>query len=660
MSNPAKYQRHIDGLRAVAVLSVLFYHFRLPLFQGGFVGVDVFFVISGYLITRLILEEIDDSGRFSFKRFYIRRMRRLFPAMAVTFAASTVAAIWLFSPQSLTAFGRSLSTAVLSVSNILFWSESGYFDMDSHMKPLLHTWSLAVEEQFYMIWPALLWFCARDAGHGRRFKVLAALGLASFGLNILWVWGGFDPDYASSIFYLTPFRIFELVMGAMAIFIAPLLPDRRWMHELGMALGLVLIAYAVLAYTSELVFPYYYALVPCAGAVLVILCRQASTVGRILTNPVAVGVGLISYSMYLIHWPLVVFYESYTLTPVNMTESAGLIAVTTGLSILMYFFVEKTLRRRAPSAVNPMPQKAFVLSSSAIMAAIAAMGVYAQVSGGHTWRNAGSLSPATVEAWESGRFQVVRKACNLSRLDKPAHCKLDRPFQVLVIGNSHEPDGFNAFHEIYGSDAVVNLISFGTTNKCKLQMTEQGPVSTVTHRRCDERASQLRDAEFVSTLDAVIYSANQPFSYQRQADWDILNYLRGRKPELPIVVLGGYINTLPTCVELFNRFKNYDNCRNPKYLAYDPIGERGPRPWQADTRNLEYLYIDKTLMLCPSGELDSCEVQVGNAPAFFDSHHLTFPFAKVLGQRIALHYSDELTALGFPQPAAPAMDRIAN
>jgi len=163
------YQRHIDGLRALAVLSVVFYHYGQPWFGGGYVGVDVFFVISGYLITNLIIGEISSTGDFSFKRFYIRRLRRLFPALAVTLILCLPLALALFSPVQLQDFGRALAAAVFSVSNILFWQESGYFDPMTHMRPLLHTWSLAVEEQYYLLWPALLWFLTR--GHGTRRRI---------------------------------------------------------------------------------------------------------------------------------------------------------------------------------------------------------------------------------------------------------------------------------------------------------------------------------------------------------------------------------------------------------------------------------------------------------------------------------------------------------
>lgn len=226
MTYTTTYHRHIDGLRAISVLSVIFYHFGQPLFSGGYVGVDIFFVISGFLITKLILSELENTGTFNFKRFYIRRMRRLIPALLATLVGSLLCAAILYSPEQLSAFGKSLSSAILSVSNILFWTESGYFDADSHLKPLLHTWSLSVEEQFYLFWPAILvFFIGAQRNHSKIIYTLLFIGFFSFILNAIWVNGNFDSDYKSTIFYLTPFRIFELTLGALAIFIASRLPS---------------------------------------------------------------------------------------------------------------------------------------------------------------------------------------------------------------------------------------------------------------------------------------------------------------------------------------------------------------------------------------------------------------------------------------------------
>lgn len=180
--NPSEYRSDIDGLRSIAVLSVILYHVQLSAFEGGFVGVDVFFVISGYLITRLIVKEVSSTGGFRFGNFYLRRIRRLFPAMFLTILLSLLFAVSLFSTEHLLRFGGAAISAVFSFSNVFFWTESGYFDSAADVKPLLHTWSLSVEEQFYLIWPAilvaLLYYVKR-----LTFIALCALAAVSFALN---------------------------------------------------------------------------------------------------------------------------------------------------------------------------------------------------------------------------------------------------------------------------------------------------------------------------------------------------------------------------------------------------------------------------------------------------------------------------------------------
>lgn len=651
MSSPSNYQRHIDGLRAVAVLSVIFYHFGHGAFSGGFVGVDVFFVISGYLITNLILLELADTGDFNFRRFYIRRMRRLFPALTVTLAVSLVLAVALLSPARLLAFAQSLSAAIFSVSNITFWLESGYFDIDSHSKPLLHTWSLGVEEQFYLLWPALLWLAARGGSTRRQLWVLAAVGIISFALNLVWVWGSFDDDYASTIFFLTPFRIFELVIGAMALFLARWYPRRRVLQEAGMLLGLAMIALAVSGYEDGMVFPHYYALLPCIGALLVIMSRQATVTGWLLSNRLAVGIGLISYSMYLVHWPLLVFYQYYKFAPLDRGEYLGLFLLTILLSVLMYFFVEKPLRRNAPSRSRAAPQKAFVATTLGAMTAVALAGLAISQSGGSTRYNAGSLSAEAVEQAHRDRFQLLRSGCNLNQLDNPRRCHRERPYQILVIGNSHESDGYNIFRQVYRQSTQVNLISFGTLNKCEVEIGENGPESPVNYRRCAQRTAWLRDAEFASGLDAVIYSASKPFIEKRDRDWQILAHLRRLNPQLSIVVLGGYFITHQQCSEIFNRFGSYQHCKDPQQIEYNPLGEHDRYDHEIRA-GLDYLYLDKTALLCPDGTLASCAITAGSDPAFHDWHHLSFAFARMLGERIAQAYAAELVAAGLPPPAS--------
>ena len=647
MSQSVKYQRHIDGLRAVAVLSVVLYHYGQKAFGGGFVGVDVFFVISGYLISKLILGEISSTGGFSFKRFYIRRIRRLFPALAATLLFSLIFAVALFSPQQFQSYGRSLAAAVFSVSNIQFWLESGYFDADSHLKPLLHTWSLSVEEQIYLFWPALLWLFTRNSGPRRQFLVLLALGVISFALNYYWVTEKFDANYSSTIFYLTPFRIFELVIGGMAVFSSRVLPNKQWLHEILMAVGLALITYAILGYSNEIVFPYLLALPPCIGALLVIVSHESRIFGWLLRNRLAVGVGLISYSLYLTHWPVLVFYKYYKFEALETLEYTTLFVLSVALSILMYFFVEKPFRKNAPTLNNALPQKVFVFTSIGAMALIGVIGFQIGQSDGRTWTNGNALSIEEISTAAQQRFKLVRSACNLLRLDKLRYCKRERPHQILIIGNSHEPDGYNIFTQVYGNNPNVNLITFGTLNTCQLEMNEGIPVSEVKAKHCHERVALLNDEGFVASLDGVIYSANQPFRKNKKADWQVLQHLKRFNPRISIAVLGGYINTGRDCSELYNRFESFNACRNEHYVSYNPFRERG-RSEVSESAELNYLYIDKTRLLCREGTLASCAVKTGGKPAFYDMHHLSLPFARHVGRRVMAAYGEELKASGFP------------
>ena len=273
-------------------MAVILFHFGIPEARGGYVGVDVFFVISGYLITKLIFEETQSTGSFRFWRFYARRIRRLFPALLATCLLTTVVAALLFSPEMFEEYGISLTGAVLSFSNIVFWTQSGYWDQASYLKPLLHTWSLGVEEQFYYIWPALMVLGPALGLKRAALPILAILGVVSLLANLVWVGAKFDPDYAATTFFWMPFRIYEFVLGAMGVFAAARWLRTPFFQEAGMIVGLVLIGFSIFKFTDKLVFPSYYALLPCTGALLVIMSGEARWSGAVVRNSVAVWVGL--------------------------------------------------------------------------------------------------------------------------------------------------------------------------------------------------------------------------------------------------------------------------------------------------------------------------------------------------------------------------------
>ncbi len=288
-----KYRAEIDGLRALAVLPVILFHAGFELFNGGFVGVDVFFVISGYLITTILIEDIENK-QFSIVNFYERRVRRILPALLfVMLCCIPFAWVWML-PAQMKDFSQSLVAVSLFISNILFWRESGYFEIAIENKPLLHTWSLSVEEQFYVLFPIFLFFAWR-LGKSRVFRMIIIFAAISLALSE-WGW----RNSAAANFYLAPTRAWELFAGSMAAFIV----QRRGVEKNNLLalLGLAAIIFSVFAYDEATPFPSVYALVPVLGVVLLVLYANKETfAAKLLSIRVLVGIGLISYSAYLWH-----------------------------------------------------------------------------------------------------------------------------------------------------------------------------------------------------------------------------------------------------------------------------------------------------------------------------------------------------------------------
>ncbi len=338
-----RYRAEIDGLRAVAVLPVILFHAGFDVFSGGFVGVDIFFVISGYLITTIIVAEIK-AGNFSIVNFYERRARRILPALFFVLACSLPFAWMWLVPQDLKSLSQSLVAVMLFSSNILFWKTSGYFESAAELKPLLHTWSLAVEEQFYLFFPLLLMAVWRF-GPRRVLPLLAVAALASLAIAH---WGSAaQPDAA---FYLLPTRGWELLIGAFAA--VCLLDERTWQpgrlaSEAGSALGLALLLYSIFLFDKDTPFPSLYTLVPTAGTALVILfATPATRVGRLLGRRALVGIGLVSFSAYLWHQPLFALARHRSLDEPDRLVFAGLVVASIVLAYFSWQYIEKPFRDR--------------------------------------------------------------------------------------------------------------------------------------------------------------------------------------------------------------------------------------------------------------------------------------------------------------------------
>lgn len=337
------YRADVDGLRAVAVLLVFADHLHTR-FTGGYVGVDVFFVISGYLISAVILSELVE-GRFSIVNFYERRIRRIFPAMLVMFAAVTVLVYRFFVPSEMESYARSLLAALFSGSNFLFWHESGYFDAPSAVKPLLHTWSLGVEEQFYILFPLFLVAVVRFYPKRLKAAIVTIAGI-SFLAAALTV--RHSPVAA---FFFAPLRAWELLAGTIISQRYLPVPRGAVLRNFASAAGLMMIVAPAMLYNSKTPFPGLAALPPCLGAALIIAAGEtgSSVVGRILSWRPVVFVGLISYSLYLWHWPLIVFQNTSSLLfpgVISNSRCKLLIAVVAfAIATISWAFVEQPFRK---------------------------------------------------------------------------------------------------------------------------------------------------------------------------------------------------------------------------------------------------------------------------------------------------------------------------
>jgi peptidoglycan/LPS O-acetylase OafA/YrhL len=337
-----RYRADIDGLRAVAVLLVVACHIGIYRFRGGYVGVDVFFVISGYLISSVIFADIAES-RFSLFSFYERRVRRIVPALLVMLLGTSVLAYLYLLPVETEDFAKSLVAAVFSQSNFYFWSLSSYFDAPAAFKPLLHTWSLAVEEQFYIFFPLFLMLIQRVSRKWLRPSIVA-ITVISFAASAVGAY-----RFPNATFYLAPTRAWELMVGTLlSLGMFPAIQDavRRNIATLA---GAALIFASGMAYSSSTAFPGLAALAPCLGAALIIAGGETGTswVGRALSWKPVVFVGLISYSLYLWHWPIIVFQRISTVLVNGVTDrTAGLVAFAVAfvLAVLSWKFVELPFR----------------------------------------------------------------------------------------------------------------------------------------------------------------------------------------------------------------------------------------------------------------------------------------------------------------------------
>ncbi len=621
-----QYRADIDGLRALAVVPVLLYHAGVPGFPGGYVGVDIFFVISGYLICGMIDADIRNRA-FSLGDFYKRRVLRILPALFVMFLVTSVFAYLYFLPVELEDYARSLASAVGSVSNIYFAGTAGYFDAPAETKPLLHTWSLGVEEQFYFIVPLLMLLVWRAAPKHARWLFAGAAAL-SFAAAI-----AVSYRNTTFVFYLAPFRAWELALGALlAIGFFPS-PKTAFVKNACGAVGmLVLLGAIFLGSPSSLLLMISLASV---GTTLVIASSEAgaSAVGRLLSLRPLVFIGLISYSLYLWHWPLIVFQRTDQLL---LPDSSGvaaklaLVVLSIGIAFLSWKFVEMPFRR-ARTASRTM---VFGIASMATASAVAFCGLVLFVNGApfrfpeRVVAIASYLAYDPSPAFRSGQCYL---ATNRQRLDIETCMKPDakRP-NYLLVGDSH------AAHLWSGLSAAMPAVNImqATASACR--------PAAMTASRLDTRACpklmQYVFSDFLANnrVDKVLLAASWK-DEDIPALSETIETLTSRG--FDVVVLGPiveYDSPLP-------RLLADEILRNSPSIASRTrtagIRERDRELGRiAAAKGATYLSVYDAV--CRDGQCD--EFAEGDVPMQFDAGHLTAQGSVVVGRRLSTGLAGQL------------------
>lgn len=499
-----KYRPDIDGLRAVAVITIVFFHLGIPGFSGGFIGPDVFFVLSGFLIATRIFDDIE-KRQFTFSDFYLRRVRRLFPAYFLVLIVTLVLAYLYLLPVDFRNFSKSFASATVYLSNVQFYRETGYFDTAAHFKPLLHTWSLSVEEQFYVFFPIIVGLLAWMSRRQYFFTFLG-LSIVSFAATLIWI--EYDASFA---FYMFPLRAWELGMGVLIATGCYNLPkfQSATLREILAWTGILLILVPVFTYEPTIKFPGLSVLPVCLGTWLIIQLdnEKLTSVQRLLSLKPVVFIGTLSYALYLWHWPLVAIYGYTDTDGMGPTEVVVILLVTFVLSYLTYRFVETPFRTGAFRFYRS--KFSVFASSAALSAALMAAGIVIFLQNGMPNRF-DEQTRAAIAATDL--FGDLTTDCVLdgaqSRLEDIEYCEIGTPFEAdsytLIWGDSHSPTYRQAFREALPNTNALMVWSGGCPALFDTRVDES--VATVaTERACERRnAAVKRLVAEDSRIDAVI------------------------------------------------------------------------------------------------------------------------------------------------------------
>ncbi|MFT6050672.1 MAG: peptidoglycan/LPS O-acetylase OafA/YrhL [Halioglobus sp.] len=611
----------IEGMRGLAVLAVVLYHLKVPFFTAGYLGVDLFFVISGFIITRNILADLS-VGQFSLKNFYYRRYRRLFPALVATILVSLVCAALFMPPQALLEASQSAVYALLSLANMHFWWEWNYFDIGADTKLLLHTWSLGVEEQFYLLWPVLI-LLAYKRNWG--WQLIVVLGLASLSLCAV-----FYDTRPVALFYLLPFRIHQLMAGALiAVCVFQFRPRLGGIATLFATLGLMglfviqTMDFSALSAVAVSVF----------GCLL--LAGHSSVVSlRLYGNSAMQWLGRRSYALYLVHWPILVLCQYHYNFQLTTTRKIAIFVLSLAAAVALHHWVEQPFRKiTGKDGLLNSPGNRFVLGASA--AVMMLLLTYWGTSG-LEYRVSPEIAELvnTAEAAHQSRVKAIRTGvCNLHpqhelSVYNEALCAniAAKGKNILIIGDSTAADSYLLLRAAFPSIEFLQA----TAAACPA-LLEQEPKRTPKCKAFnDYRFSQLALKE----LDLIILSSVWRDS-QLPALVKTVNYLKRHNKR--VLVMGPSVNfprsvpvLIATQLSVDQANKNLGRLADQKHELLQQMRQQLAAPSSRGS-DIEVSVVDFAALQCTPG----CSVSEAGKLLYLDGFHLTPAGADVFGKRLA-------------------------
>ena len=609
------YRADIDGLRALAVAIVVIFHAGVSPLRGGFIGVDIFFVISGYLITRQISAEME-AGKFSILGFYERRVRRIAPALLFAIAATLVVAPFILFPTELVTSGVTAIASVLSVANLYLLASAGYFAADAGTQPLIHMWSLGVEEQFYLFFPLLLVAFARGSRSAARWTTVS-FALASLALCIIVT--RYDRDFA---YYFPLTRAWELLAGASLVFVTiPRMP--AWLRDAAAGGALLLIAASAYKFYPQMAFPGFYALAPCLATV--VLIAVGSQGGSAVTSGLSTGplvwLGQISYSLYLVHWPIIVFYRMARGVPISPVEGWALVMASVAVAWFSWRYVERPFREKKILATR----KALFAGTGMMALAILVMAFFTSFvplrPANEADKLASFLDYDDATAYRRGRCFLFGHKDRLADFDTTA-CLQPVPGKanILLIGDSHAAHLWSGLETEFPDANVMQATSTG----CKPVLGGKGETTCV---GLVERA--LGTFLQSSRPDVILLSA-------RWVEKDIpdlertLKVLAGKTGQ--VVVLGPIVEY---AMPLPRLLAQVSDGRDPSLLVDARLAEpsKADRDLGAAVRAAGADYVSAYHLLC-AGNDAPCATTTDGVPVQWDYGHLTAQGSQLLARRL--------------------------